>query len=116
MNAPERLADALKAGGKIRGARYPVYFPNGTLDQYTQEYVEVDSDDVKEVCLSVKNPGQQVKDLLKGVCHPLVRDNKTGKGKRTTHYADDIFQLLEEAGHPLPAPPAVATPDHPVTP
>lgn len=88
MTACERLADALKQGGKTRGYREPKYKPDGTLDQYAKQMIEIVAGDVVEACALVATKDEIVKALEKG--------SAAGSPERkVTIYADDLFHLLD---------------------
>jgi len=111
--AVQRLADLLHLGDKTRGARYPIMKTDGSgrLDQYAREMVEAAAADIVTAArLVTTNPSQIVQDLLKGSAHPAA-------SVLVTIHADDLFQLVEEAGGPkvadqakMPSPAAAASP------
>jgi hypothetical protein len=89
MTAIERLRDALKVGGKTRGLRDPIYRPDGTLDHYAKEMIEVQAGDIAEACAAAADQTDKVViALAKGtkVHHPELK---------VTIYADDLFQILD---------------------
>jgi hypothetical protein len=99
MNAAERLADALKQGGKIEGFRENIYREDGSVHSSAIHWIEIDAGDVLEVtkaCGGKDHPSQIVKDLHKGVSNPL------NCGRKVTIKADDLFHLLKQQhGMPL---------------
>jgi hypothetical protein len=102
MAAVERLREALEQGGKERGWRKAKYHPDGSLDHYMRQLIEVVAGDILEACgKSIVQDNQIVQDLRKGSSAKGV-DPDT----RVVIYADDLFFLLDST---VPAKP-VTTP------
>ncbi len=91
MTAAERLEDALRVGGKVRGVAEPRYHKDGRLKGIARQHIEVQAGDISAVCaLLTDSKDEIVLALTKGCgCHK--------KDARVIVLADDLFHLLEAA-------------------
>jgi hypothetical protein len=91
MAALDRLKGALVAGKKTRGKRTPYYRPDGSLDHYSREHIEVLAGDVAEVCAACTNQDDEIVQAQTKGTSRLPGDT------RVILYADDVFHLCDLA-------------------
>ena len=91
MNAVERLADALKVSGKIRGHKVPIYRADKSLDHYARQMTEVMAGDIMEAVSEADLADEIVAALQQG-------SRGFTPEQKVVVLADDVFHLIDKAG------------------